>query len=178
MRRGEDNCRVLRGDREGGERVADNGMGRIMPCHSSTHWTTDIAHDNATRCGAAAAAAKVCYVTGPTRQEGRRSSLAAPRKGVKITTTWSEHDERYRVISLQTLDLGNKESPLTGGLYFSKQDGGTSKILVNPPQGDGRACTKWSGTYSQVHNLQRKLQSEVPFIQIQSDHPVLHWTKK
>ena len=176
MRRGEDNCRVLRGDREGGERVADNGMGRIMPCHSSTHWTTDIAHDAVRR-----RRRRCVMLRGQQGKRGRSSPNAVHshvRMGVKITATWSEHDERYRVISLQTLDLGNEESPLTGGLYFSKQDGGTSKILVNPPQGDGRACTKWSGTYSQVHKLQRKLQSEAPFIQIQSDHPVLHWTKK
>ena len=41
VRWGEDNCSVL------GEihRRADNGRRRIMPCHSSTHWTLDSVRD-------------------------------------------------------------------------------------------------------------------------------------
>ena len=80
--------------------MADNGMGRIMPCHSSTHWTTDIAHDAVRR------RRRRCVMLRGQQGKRGRSSLAALRKGVKITATWSEHDVRYRVITVQTLDLG------------------------------------------------------------------------
>ena len=50
----------------------------------------------------------LCYGANKARGDAPRSLQYV--KGVKITTTWSEHDERYRVISLQTLDLGNKDN--------------------------------------------------------------------
>ena len=107
MRRGEDNCRVLRGDRAGGERRAGGGQwdgpNHAVSFLHTLDGRTDIAHDNATtmRCGGGEDV--LCYGANKARGDPLRSHV---RMGVKITATRSEHDEWCRVISLLTLHFG------------------------------------------------------------------------